>query len=112
MAYIKISKIIQELTERGYQVEDKPVQGSMGCKFIAFDSGEEQFCIGPFEGKDKDQDIIVDSGNLWICHREDLENNVFKNDKSLPDTEYAFVIVNCAEAWVMRDSLFPHAIPL
>lgn len=111
MAYIKISAIIDELASRGYVVAKTHIKGSMGCEFICFHSGDEDFCIGPFEGFDENKDIIVDTSNLWITNKKYIETNVFKNDKALPDTDDVYIIVNSVEAWVMRDSLFPHAIP-
>lgn len=111
MSHIKISMISSELRERGYETKGYAIVGKFEQEFLQLSDHDNCFCIGPFDGTDKKGEKLVDTSDLWICHKDDLEKDYSTNDKLLPDTADPFVVVNSIEAWIIREEEMPHIIP-
>lgn len=111
MSHIKISLIASELRDRGYETKGYAIVGRFNQEFLQLSDHENSFCVGPFDGVDGKGERLVDTSDLWICHKEDLEKDYSRNDKILPDTTDPYIVVNSIEAWIIREETMPQIVP-
>lgn len=111
MSHMKISLISSELRDRGYSTKGYAVVGRFEQEFLQLSDHENSFCIGPFDGTDDQGEKLVDTSDLWICHKEDLEQDYSRNDRLLPDTSDPFIVVNSIEGWIIREETMPQIVP-
>lgn len=108
---MKISLIASELQDRGYSTKGSAVVGKFSQEFLQLSDHENSFCLGPFDGKTTKGEALVDTADLWICHKEDLQKDYSRNDKLLPNTLDPYILANSIEAWIIREETMPEVIP-
>lgn len=111
MPHMKVSLIEAELKQRGYSTQGSAVVGKFHQEFLQLLDHDNSFCLGPFDGKTSRGESLVDTSDLWICHKEDLQKDYSKNDKLLPNTQDPFILANSIEAWIIREETMPEVIP-